>query len=179
MKRAPSMAPRFLGTLLVGFLLTVLGTTVFAWLAVGPLKLEPLLVVVVSVGFRLPFVAGGILVFGLAYLSDCLGGGILGLQVTAYVTVFVLCALAERKLEISSWPLQMAAVGVMSLIYQLMVAGGLTLVERQHLTPPKLLWLVAMQAVLSAFTAPVFFAFLELVVGMFNRVWLRLGGSRA
>ena len=105
---------------------------VFNWWAVGSLRLQPLLVVVVSAGFRLPFLPGAALVFFLGYLSDIFSGGVVGLQVAVYMMIFVVCALAQLKLEINSWPFQMAAVGVMSLFVPGAFGG------RPHLGAPKL-----------------------------------------
>jgi rod shape-determining protein MreD len=170
MRRLRALGPRLAGTLLTGFLLLVFSTTLFAWWAVGPLRLQPLLVVVVSAGFRLPFVSGALTVFFLGYLSDVLSGGILGLQVTVYLLVFVVCSLAQRKLEINSWPFQMAAVGIMSLLVQVFLLGGLILAQRKYLAPPNLA-LAGVQALLNAFTAPLFFGALEGLVKFFKRLW--------
>jgi rod shape-determining protein MreD len=159
-----------MGTFISGLFLIVLSTTLFAWWAVGPLRLQPLLVVVVSAGFRLPFVVGALAVFFLGYLSDVLSGGILGLQVTVYFLVFVICSLAQRKLEINSWPFQVAAVGVMSLLVQVLLAGGLILAQRNYLAQPNLA-LAGVQALLNALTAPLFFGALEGMVRLFKRLW--------
>ena len=170
MKAINIIGPRVAGTLVCGVLLIVLGTTLFNWWAVGSLRLQPLLVVVVSAGFRLPFLPGAALVFFLGYLSDVFSGGVIGLQVAVYMIVFVACALAQLKLEINSWPFQMAAVGLMSLVFQLLLVGGLSLVHRQYLSPPNP-GLAGAQALLSALTAPLFFTGLEGLVRLSVRFW--------
>ena len=170
MRSVSTTGPRVAGTLACGVLLIVLGTTLFNWWAVGTLRLQPLVVVVVSAGFRLPFLPGAALVFFLGYLSDIFSGGVIGLQVTVYMIVFVACALAQLKLEINSWPFQMAAVGVMSLLVQVLLVGGLILVHRNYLSPPNPA-LAGAQALLSALTAPLFFTGLDGLVGLFTRIW--------
>jgi len=168
--------PQVAATLVTGFLLTVLSTTVLAWWAVGPLRLQPLVVVMVWAGFNLPLWPGGVVVLFLGYLNDLLSGGVVGLQLTAYMVVFAACALARRKLEISGWPLQMATVGVMSLVSQLLVVVGLSLLHRAEVVPANLVRVVLVEAVLSALTAPLFFALLEAVVRLSQRL---IGDRRA
>jgi rod shape-determining protein MreD len=163
--------PRFTATLALGFLLTVLGSTLFAWWAAGPLRLQPVVVVVVSAGFRLPLGAGGLAAGLLGYLADVLSGGINGLQLTAYMLVLCLGALAERKLEIFSWPLQMLSVGLASLVFQLTVLGGLMLTHLGHLAPANLWLVLVLQALLNSLTAPIFFTVLEAFVRLAERLW--------
>ncbi|MCB2188313.1 MAG: rod shape-determining protein MreD [Deltaproteobacteria bacterium] len=170
-KRQASCWPRLFATVLTGFFLVVLSTTVFSWWAVGPLKLEPLVVVMVSAGFNLPLAPGAIAVAFLGYLADMVSGGVMGLQMAAYLAVFCLCAVAERKLEINSWPFQMGSVGLMTMLQQALVVGGLMLVRRDHLLPPNLPWVLLAQAVLNALTAPLFFAMLETMVRLLGRLW--------
>ena len=170
-KREPPVGPRLLATLVLGFLFFVMDTTVFSWWAIGPLRLQPILVLVVSAGFRLPLLWAGPLIFLLGYMGDLLSGGVVGLQITAYVVVLVTCAVAQRKLEISLWPFQMAAVGVMSLVFQLLVEGGLYLLDRSQVLAANLPWVLAVQALLSAFTAPIFFALLEGLVSLLSTMW--------
>ena len=175
MKRLVSPAPRAAATLFMGFLVTVLGTTAFSWWSAGPLRLQPLVVMVVSAGFRLPLVAGGLVAVGLGYLGDLASGGVSGLQITAYLLVLCVCALAERKLDISSWPFQMLAAGAMSVLFHLVVIGGIMLVGRRPLDSPHLLWLLTAQALLTALTAPVFFTVLEFMVVLFDLFWPKRG----
>ncbi len=170
-KREMVVWPRFVATLLMGFILTVFSTTVFAWWAVGPLRLQPLMVVVVSAGFYLPLGMGGLLVLFLGCLSDLLSGGILGLQLTAYMVVFLGCAIAQRQIEIYSWPLQVLTVAVMSMVFQLLVVGGLYLIHREQLVPANLMAVAMAQAVLTALTAPLFFTMLEGLVRLTLRLW--------
>ncbi len=174
-KREESPWPRLLATLLLGFFLNVLSTTLFNWWALGPVKLMPLVVLVVSAGFRLPLWGAGVAAVVLGYLGDLVSGGVVGLQVTACLLVACACALAQRKLEINSWPFQMLAVGVMSLVLHLTVIGGLMLASREHLMPARLPWVLAAQSVLSALTAPIFFALLEAMVRLMAGLW-RLAG---
>ncbi len=170
-RRQPELWPRVVATLVMGFILTVFSTTLFAWWAVGPVRLQPMIVVVVSAGFLLPLGIGGLLVLFLGYLSDLLSGGILGLQLTAYMVVFLACAVAQRQIEVYSWPLQILAVAVMSLVFQLLVVGGLILVHRGQMVPPNLTAVVGAQAALSALTAPLFFSLLEALVRLAVRLW--------
>ncbi len=170
-KRYDNPWPRLLATLALGFLLTVFSTTLFSWWAVGAVKLQPVVVMVVSAGFRLPLVTGAVAAVVLGFCNDLVSGGVVGLQLFSYLLVLCLCALAQRKLEISSWPFQMMAVGVMSAVSHLTVIGGLALVNREHLVPPNLALVLGAQAFLSALTAPVFFGMLEGLVGLLNRLW--------
>lgn len=175
--REEPLFPRLAATLLMGVLLTVLSTTLFSWWAIGPLKLRPVEVVIVSAGFRLPLLWGGALVFILGYMTDLISGGVIGLHVVAYMVVLAACSMAQRKLQISSWPFQMVAVAVMTTVSQLLVEAGLMLVRREHLAPVNLHWLMAAQSALTALTAPLFFSALETLVRIFNR--LRPGGRGA
>jgi len=170
-RRDEPPAPRLLATLLAGVLFTVLSTTLFAWWSVGPLRLRPMVVVIVSAGFRLPLGRGGLLVLALAYLNDLLSGGIIGLNAVSYMVVFAACAVAQRKLQIESWPFQMMTVGVMSVVMQLLVVVGLMLTRWEHLVPENLYWVVGAQALLSALTAPLFFGLLEFLVRLVGRFW--------
>ncbi|MFH1035175.1 MAG: hypothetical protein V1806_11765 [Pseudomonadota bacterium] len=178
-RRDESPWPRILATALLGFLLTVLSTTLFAWWAVGAVKLQPVVVMVVSAGFRLPLLAACSLGVFLGYLNDLVSGGVVGLQVLAFVVVANCCALAQRKLEINSWPFQMIAVGLMSLVTQLALIGGVVLVNRGQLVPLGLPLVLLAQALLSALTAPVFFALLEALVGLLARLWPSRGSTEA
>ncbi len=167
----PRTGPRLAATLLLGFLFSVLSTTLFAWWAVGPLRLSPLVVVVVSAGFRLPLVPGGAAVLFLGYLADLLSGGAVGLQLTALVVIFLLCTAAQRQLAIDSIPFQAVSVWLMTALNQALLVGGLVLMNRGQLIPANLPWVVAAQATLGALTAPVFFWMLEALARMFERVW--------
>jgi cell shape-determining protein MreD len=177
MKRAAAIAPRVAATLLMGFLLVVLSTTVFSWWSAESLRLQPIVVVVVSAGFRLPLIPGGLVAVVLGYLADLASGGISGLQITAYIMVLSSCAMAERKLEINSWPFQMLAAGAMSLLSQLAVTGGIFLISRQPLNSPHLFWVLGSQAALTSLTAPVFFGALELLVVLLDQFWPRQSGQ--
>lgn len=170
-KREDTSWPRLLATSLLGFVLTVFSTTLFAWWSVGALKLQPVVVMVVSAGFRLPLVGACAVAVLLGYMNDLVGGGVLGLQVLAYLMVAIGCAVAQRKLEINSWPFQMMLVGVMTLVAQLAMIGGVMLVNRGQVVPLSLPLVLASQAFLSALTAPVFFGLLEALVGLFSRLW--------
>ncbi len=169
--RDQSPAPRLLATLLAGVIFTVLSTTLFAWWSVGPLRLKPLVVVIVSAGFRLPLGRGGLMVLALAYLNDLLSGGIIGLNAVSYMVVFSICAAAQRKLQIESWPLQILTVALMSMVMQLLVVAGLMLTRWEHLVPHNFYWMVGAQSLLSALTAPLFFGFLETLVRLVGRLW--------
>lgn len=176
-RRDTALWPRFVATLVLGFFLIVLSTTLFAWWAVGPLRLQPLMVVVIAAGFFLPLGPGGILVLFFGYLSDLLSGGIIGLQLSSYMVVFLCCAIAQRKIEIYSWPLQMIAVAVMSMVSQFLVVGGLYLIHREQLVPANLMTIAAAQALLTALTAPVFFSILGALVRLAVRLWPKEHGS--
>lgn len=171
MRREVSVGPRVAATLLMGFAVSVLSTTLLNWWSAGPLRLQPLVVMIVSAGFRLPLVPGGLVTLVLGYLSDLASGGVSGLQMTAYLLVLSVCAVAERKLEINSWPFQMMATGAMSLLFQLAVIGGLLLISREALVPANLVWVLLAQAALTALTAPLFFAVLEFLVRLIDYFW--------
>ena len=171
--RPVSQAPRAAATLFMGFVLAVLGSTVFSWWAMGPIRLDPMIVMVVSAGFRLSFAWGAGLAFALGFMTDTLSGGILGLSITSFVMVVFCCALAERKLQIRSYPLQMAAVGFMSLLAQAVVTAGLLLADRPHVLTAQLPGVILAQALLNAMTAPVFFAILEALVRLAGLIWSR------
>ncbi len=162
--------PRFMATLLLGFLLVALSCTLFNWWSAGPLQLQPLIVVVISAGFHIPLIPGAILTFFLAYIYDLSSGGPMGLQMTSYVVVFCLCKLAERKLEINSWPFQMAAVCLLSLVRQALVMLGMVLV--QGMEDPQLdnLWAIPGHAILVALTAPIFFGLLDWLIKLISRL---------
>lgn len=177
----PSPWPRLLATALLGFILLVLSTTVFAWWEMGGVRLHPIIVVAVSAGFYLPLAAGAAVVFLLGILADLLSGGFVGLQLSALMGAFLISAALANWLDISTWPFQMIAVGLLSLAGQLVVVGGLVLAERRFLAPADYWLTVLAQAVLCAVTAPVFFFLLEKLVAAVSRVWPRrdaLGGVR-
>ena len=92
MRRDAGRWPRALGTAVMGLLLAVLGTTAFSWWALGPLRLEPLIVLVVSVGYRLPLVLGFIVVMFLGYVDDLVSGGVMGINVVVFTVVYVICS---------------------------------------------------------------------------------------
>jgi hypothetical protein len=79
--------------------------------------------------------------------------------------------MAQRQIEIHSWPLQMLAVAVMSLVAQLLVVGGLYLIHREQLVPANLMMVAVAQALLTALTAPLFFSLLEAMVRLAQRLW--------
>lgn len=116
--------PRALGTSAMGLLMAVLGTTAFTWWAVGPLRLEPLIVLVVSAGYRLPLVLGFVVVMFLGYVADLISGGVMGLSMVVFTLIYVICQLARLKLDIASWPFQMLSVGVLTVLAHLLTAGG-------------------------------------------------------
>jgi cell shape-determining protein MreD len=155
----------------LAFIFAVLDTTLFAWWSLGPLKMQPLIPLVVSAGFNLPLLYGGVLTLFIGYVSDVLSAGVVGLEITAYQMVFLSCAMARMRLEINSWPLQMMAVGLVSLMFQAIVALGLSLVEREHLTTGNLSWVMTAQALLCALTAPIFFGVLEFFTHMLRKMW--------
>ncbi len=178
MKREVPPAPRAVATLVMGFAVSVLSTTLFSWWSAGPLRLQPLVVMVVSAGFRLPLIPGGLVTLILGYMADMASGGTSGLQITAYLMVLCVCAVAERKLEINSWPFQMLAAGAMSLLFQLAVMAGISLVGRQPLNTTHLISILSAQAALTALTAPVFFAILESTVALVDYFWPAGGQAR-
>lgn len=162
--------PRFVATLLLGFLLVTLSATLFNWWAAGPLQLQPLIVIIVSAGFHLPLIPGAVITFLLAYMYDLVSGGPLGMQMTAYMVVFCLCKLAERKLEINSWPFQMAAVCVLSVIRQFLVLIGVALVQGLDPAVLKTLWAIPGHAILAALTAPIFFGLLDWLIKLISKL---------
>lgn len=176
-KRADPPWPRLAATLVMGFVLMVLTTTLFKWWSVGPLKLQPVVIVVVSAGFRLPLLPGGLVAISMGYLGDLLSGGVVGLQVMANLVVLSCCAIAQRKLEINSWPFQMMAAGLMSLLAQVTTMGGIMLINRGQIIPLSVPLVLGAQACLSALTAPVFFGLLEALVGLAKRLWPVAGGQ--
>ena len=138
MRRDASRWPRAGATLILGFLLAVMSTTVFSWWSLGPLRLEPMIVLVVSAGYRLPLILGFLVVWALAYLMDLISGGVLGLNIVIYSVVYVICQLARRKLNIDSWPFQMLSVGLMTMLAHLLMAAGLTLTIPSYIPPANL-----------------------------------------
>ncbi len=170
-KPMPLTGPRVTSAMVVGFLLTVLSTTLFSWWAWGEIKIQPVMAVVVWCGFKLPILPGGLVVIMLGYLGDSLSGGIVGLQVIVNVAVFCVCATAQRQLALNSWPYQMLAVGIMSVVSPLIIMSGLMLTSRQYITPANLLSLLLWQAFLSAFLAPLFFVFLEGATRFLQKFW--------
>ena len=171
MRRDAGRWPRALGTAVMGLLLAVLGTTAFSWWALGPLRLEPLIVLVVSVGYRLPLVLGFIVVMFLGYVADLVSGGVLGINVVIFTVVYVICQLARRKLDIASWPFQMLSVGVLTILAHLLTAGAVTLTVPSYVPPVNLPLLLLAQALINALTAPLFFGLNEGLVGLLGRLW--------
>ncbi|MCB2228554.1 MAG: hypothetical protein KQH53_17900 [Desulfarculaceae bacterium] len=149
----------------------MLSTTVFSWWSVGPLRLEPMIVLVVSAGYRLPLVLGFVVVWALAYLMDLISGGVLGLNIVIYSVVYVICQLARRKLNIDSWPFQMLSVGVMTMLAHLLMAAGLTLTIPSYIPPANLPLLLLAQGLISALVAPLFFGLIEALVRPMARFW--------
>lgn len=170
-KIMPAVGPKLIGALILGFFLTVLSTTIFSWWAWDEIKIQPVMVIIVWCGFKLPFVAGGIVVMLLGYLWDSLSGGIVGLQVIANVVVFCLCAIAQRHLALNNWLYQILAVGIMNIISPLIVIGGLVLVSHVYIMPDNIIPLLLWQAPLSALIAPLFFVFLEGLVRVLQKIW--------
>jgi len=162
--------PRALATLIMGYVIVALSSTLFDWWSVGPLQLQPLVVVVVSAGFRLPLWPAAALTLFLGYLTDLCSGPPLGMQMTSYVFVLCVCAVAERKLDISSWALQMLAVGLMSFLQQALVLTGMALMHEVDEPLADLAAMTMGHALLCALTAPLFFAALEGLVGLISRV---------
>ena len=115
----------------------------------------------------------------IGYVSDVLSAGVVGLHLTAFQVVFIVSALAERRLEINSWPLQMFAVGLITILFQLVVALGLNLLERTALEVGKLSWVILAQALLSALTAPMVFGVLDFFTNLAIKVWPSDGRSEA
>ncbi len=171
MRREHHKWPRALATLILGFFLVVLGTTLFSWWSLGPLRLEPMIALVVAAGYRLPLVLGFGVVWALAYITDLVSGGVMGLNLVCYSVVYVACTLAQRKLQIDSWPFQMLAVGLMNVLYQLLYLGGLFLTQQQYAPGANLALLLAAQAVLNALTAPIFLGLLDGLGSIIARFW--------
>jgi len=163
--------PRALGTSAMGLLMAVLGTTAFTWWAVGPLRLEPLIVLVVSAGYRLPLVLGFVVVMFLGYVADLISGGVMGLSMVVFTLIYVICQLARLKLDIASWPFQMLSVGVLTVLAHLLTAGGVTLTVPSYVPPANLPLLLVAQALINALTAPLFFGLNEALVNMLARLW--------
>lgn len=168
--------PRFVATLLFGFLLVALSCTLLDWWSAGPLQLQPLIVVIVSAGFHMPLIPGAIIAFFLGYIYDVSSGGPLGLQMTSYIVVFCLCKMAERKLEINSWPFQMAAVCLLSAVRQILVLLGVVLVCGLDKAMLQNLWAIPGHAILVALTAPIFFGILDWLIKLLS--WLSPSARR-
>lgn len=171
LKRVASSWPRALGTAVMGLLMAVLGTTAFSWWALGPLRLEPIIVLVVSAGYRLPLVLGFVVVMFLGYVADLISGGVMGLNVVIFTVVYVICQLARRKLDIASWPFQMLSVGVLTIVDHLLTVGMITLTVASYLPPANLPLLLLAQALLNALTAPLFFGLNEALIRVLARFW--------
>ncbi|MCB2193722.1 MAG: hypothetical protein KQI62_19255 [Deltaproteobacteria bacterium] len=172
MKRGePNRWPRALGTSVMGLLFAVLGTTAFSWWALGPLRLEPIIVLVVSAGYRLPLVLGFVVVMFLGYVADLISGGVMGQSVVIFTIIYVICQLARRKLDIASWPFQMLSVGVLTIVDHLLTAGAVTLTVTSYVPPVNLPLLLLAQALINALTAPLFFGLNEGLVGILGRLW--------
>ncbi|MCF8034202.1 MAG: hypothetical protein K9K66_15870 [Desulfarculaceae bacterium] len=171
MRRNTSRWPRAAATLILGFFFAVLSTTVFSWWSLGPLRLEPMIVLVVSAGYRLPLILGFVVVWALAYLTDLIAGGVLGLNVVIFSLVYVICQLAQRKLNIDSWPFQMLSVGLMTILAHLLMASGLTLTIDAYTPSGNLPLLLLAQGLISAFIAPLFFGLTEGLVSLLAHFW--------
>lgn len=171
MRRDYNRWPRALATLVLGVFMVVLGTTAFTWWSLGPLRLEPITALVVAAGYRLPLIMGFVVVWALAYLVDLVSGGLMGSTVVSYSVVYVACTLGQRKLQIDSWPFQMLAVGLMSILHHLLVLGGLYLTRQGYADATHPALLLGAQALLNALTAPIFLGLLEGLTAVFARFW--------
>lgn len=167
----PSPWPRALATGLMGFILLVLSTTLLAWWDVGGVRLQPVIVVAVSAGFYLPLTLGTVVVFLLGVLADLLSGGFVGLCLSAMMVAFLISVGLATWLDIDTWPFQMIAVGLLSLVGQLIVLGGLVLAERSFVAPANQWLIIVTQSFLCALTAPLFFLLLEKLVALLSRLW--------
>ena len=176
-QRQIQVGARLTASFVLGFVFLVLDTTLFAWWSFGPLKLMPMIPLVVSAGFRLPMLHGGLLVLFIGYISDVLGAGVVGLQLSAFVVVFIVSVMAENRLEINSWPLQMLAIGAITILFQIVMAVGLKLLDRAYLEPGKFAWVLIAQALLNALTAPMVFGILEYVIQVIKKFWPSSGRS--
>jgi rod shape-determining protein MreD len=159
------------------FIFLVLDSTLFAWWSLGPLKLLPLIPLVVFAGFQMSMLQGALLVLFVGYVSDVLSAGVVGLQLTAYIVVFLGSTVAQRRLEINTWPLQMLAVGLVTIVFQIIIAVGLNLLVDAYFNMGNLSWVVLAQALLSALTAPWVFGALELATAVFVKLWPSDGRS--
>lgn len=173
----PSPWPRALATWLAGLIILVFSTTLFAWWEVGGVRLQPLTVVAVSAGFHLPMALGGVVVFSLGILADLLSGGFVGLSLSALMFAFLMSAIAQRWLDISSWQFQMVAVGLLGLFGRFIVLGGLILAERGYLAPAHGWPALSAGSVLAAITAPLFFHILEKMVAAAYKIWPSSNGQ--
>jgi hypothetical protein len=93
----------------------------------------------------------------------------MGLNVLIFVVVYVLCQLARLKLDITSWPFQMLSVGLLTIPAHLLTAGAVTLTVPSYAPPANLPLLLLAQAVINAFTAPLFFGLNEALAGLLAR----------
>jgi cell shape-determining protein MreD len=157
----------------MGFLLSVLSTTVFSWWSLGEAQVQPLAALAVWAGFNLPLFSGALLVTFLGYVVDNLSGGIVGLHMLVYLTMFYACAVAEHHLALNNWAYQMAATGLMSMLSPLIIMGGLMLASRQYLASQDMLTMMLLQAVLSALFAPAVFLALQWMIRALQKVWPR------
>lgn len=155
----------------MGFLLSVLSTTVFSWWSIGEAQVHPLAALIVWAGFNLPLFSGAVVVTFLGYVVDNLSGGIVGLHMLVYLTMFYACAVAEHHLALNNWAYQMAATGLMSLFSPLIILGGLMLASRRYLASQDMLAMMLLQAILSALFAPAVFLALQGMIRMLQRAW--------
>jgi cell shape-determining protein MreD len=160
-----------MGAAIMGFLLSVLSTTVFSWWSIGEAQVQPLTALTVWAGFNLPLFSGAVLVTFLGYVADNLSGGIVGLHMLVYLAIFCASAIAEHHLALNNWIYQMAATGLMSMLSPLIIMGGLMLVSRQYLASQDMLTMMLLQAVLSALFAPAVFLALQGMIRILQKIW--------
>ena len=178
-KPDPVFGPRLVGVVVMGFLLIVLSTTLFSWWSVGEAQVQPLTAIVVWAGFNLSVFRGVAVVAILGYMMDSLSGGIVGLQIIVNLAVFYSCVIAQRHLALNNWAYQMIAVGVMSIVSPLIIAGGLMLASRQYLMPQDLAATIFWQAFLTALVAPFIFVALETLIRLLQKIWVRVNHEDA
>lgn len=152
--------------LVAGLLFSLYKTTVQSWwdpFGFGP---DPVLILVIYLGFQVPFFSGFILVTVIGFIHDAGGGGILGLHPGVYQVVYWLATLMRLRVDPVSPVYIIPLVFGFALVSGLMTAAAFYMFEERNVfgfsawTDPAAVFLVS--AGTDGLAAPIVFGLLNL-----------------
>ena len=112
---------RYLSLLFFGTIVICLQTMIANLLFSGKLVVELSLLMVLSAGFHLTWVKGGIFCFITGFLLDCFMGSVSGLFALIYLAFFLLAKFVSPRVYAEKIPFIMIFVGLCSLVEGLLV----------------------------------------------------------